>query len=88
MNLQGLLDATGQGYSLEQAIAVNDQGQIAATALYQGQSRAVPLNPFPEQASLATFAALGGLAFLRRKRGGPEPGVCQSLGTQVRSTLL
>jgi len=64
-DLNTLLDSTGAGWQLQEALAINDRGQIAGTGLYNGDQRAFLLNAVetetaPEPGTIFLFA--GGLA--------------------------
>ncbi len=61
---------TDSSYELIQtASAINDNGQIACTAVLDGTYRAILLTPIPEPATLGLLL-IGSLALLRRRRTG------------------
>jgi uncharacterized membrane protein len=45
--LQSLLDASGAGWTLTSAAAINNRGQIVGTGLYNGQPRSFLMTPLP-----------------------------------------
>ena len=72
--LDELIDQTStySGLKIIDAAAINDAGQIAATAIWQGRRTAVLLSPnaIPEPGSLGLiFGGLGSLLFLRGTLG-------------------
>jgi probable HAF family extracellular repeat protein len=77
-DLNHLLDATGAGWTLESANAINDSGWIVGSGVSPtGQQRAFLLTPVPEPGScaLALLGFCGLILALRRRDGpcGPEP---------------
>ena len=68
-DLNDRLDASGLGYEIIRADAINDAGQIAATARLGAGTRAVRLTPVPEPAAAGRgIAALAALVTLSRAR--------------------
>ncbi len=71
-DLNDRLDASGAGYEIFRADAINDAGQIAANATIGGVTHGVLLTPAPEPAALAqTLTSVGALLFgaLRARPG-------------------
>ena len=67
LDLESLLDASGQGWTLHFAHDINDRGQIVATGIFNDVPQAVLLTPVPEPAALMLLP-VAGLALLRRRR--------------------
>jgi hypothetical protein len=68
-NLNALLAPQFSQYHITQAVDINDGGQILALCTGSNNDRVVILNPILEPATLSLLA-LGGLAMLRRSKGG------------------
>jgi len=72
-DLNTVLNATGAGWQLQQALAINDRGQIVGTGLFDGEQRAFVLNQLQNAAApepgtwLMCAGALA--AMLLRRRG-------------------
>jgi probable HAF family extracellular repeat protein len=73
-DLNGMLDEA-EGTWLYEAVGINEAGQIAATALVDGQQHGVLLTPVPEPAALALFVIglVAGPLALRRQAGAMFP---------------
>ena len=65
-NLNGLLDATGAGWLLVDAVAVNNRGQILVQGYFGADILAAVLTPIPEPGGAIVAALCGGPALLRR----------------------
>jgi probable HAF family extracellular repeat protein len=66
-NLNSLIDPTS-GWSLTEARAINDEGQIVGTGFFFGVERAYLLTPVPEPASLAILGMAATFFLTRRRR--------------------
>lgn len=76
LDLSSLAEVQTQGWVLNQALAINEQGQIAGWGYHDGQQRGFVLSPVaapvPEPGTWALLAAgLGGLAMRARRRVAP-----------------
>ena len=71
-DLNDRLDASGAGYELFEARAVNDAGQIAANANVGGVTHGVLLTPAPEPGRLAQTLASGGALLVGALRRRPR----------------
>jgi probable HAF family extracellular repeat protein len=71
LNLNDYLDASGSGWTLGSATAINDAGQIVGKGTHNGITHAYLLTPVPEPGSLAMLGGLGLTAFwyVWRRRG-------------------
>jgi len=69
-DLNSVLDGSGAGWSLTDAVGINDSGQIVGDGMIGGQFHIFLLNPVPEPGSIAML--VGGLGLLgavaRRRR--------------------
>ena len=68
-DLNSLVDPSS-GWTLSEAMAINDRGQITGYGLVGGAEHAFLLSPTPEPSTLALFAAgaIGLLGFAWRRR--------------------
>jgi hypothetical protein len=60
----------GSGWTLEEAHAINDSGQIAGFGLFNGKTQAYLLTPTPEPAGLGCGVVFVLLALQRRRTHG------------------
>jgi probable HAF family extracellular repeat protein len=67
LDLTTLLNASGQGWSLDNASAINNWGQVLVTGTFNGVHGAAILTPVPEPAAVAV-ALLASSTLLRRHR--------------------
>ena len=67
-DLNKLLDASGAGWQLSIATAINNRGQIVGQGAFAGQTMSFLLTPVPEPAGTTLAALAGGWALLRRRR--------------------
>jgi hypothetical protein len=65
VDLNSLISPTS-GWVLEQANAINDNGQIVGFGTIDGETHGFLLTPVPEPGSLSLLA-VGGVALLRRR---------------------
>jgi probable HAF family extracellular repeat protein len=61
LNLNNMLDSSGNGWQIQQAVAINDNGWIAADATFRGNTFAVLLTPVPEPSTFLIAIAAGAL---------------------------
>jgi probable HAF family extracellular repeat protein len=66
-DLNRLLDASGAGWQLSIATAINNRGQIVGQGAFGGETMSFLLTPLPEPASAAFAAFAGGWVLLRRR---------------------